>query len=124
MIVWHVTKTKAALNAITNKLEIGLGRNVGDENFYAHVSTQKFKSSDWALDVIGADTGEAWILELEVSDKTDLFPDPADDAGEVYGGGWVVSREPITIKRIVSIDYIENVFNWEMGKLKARTWTR
>lgn len=123
MIVWHVTKNESSLKAIRATMEIGLGQNVGDKNFYAHVSNRKFQSGNWALDVIGDDTGEAWILELEIADETELMTDPADDAGEVYGGGWVVSRVPITIVKILSITYVENVFEWEMGELAARAWT-
>lgn len=77
---------------------------------------------NWALDVIGRDTNEAWILEIEILDSTELFDDPADDAGKFYGGGWIVCKVAVPIVNIRKIEHVDDVHSWEDGKIQASVW--
>jgi len=112
VIVYHAAKTKQAVDSITHQMVIRTGRNVASRSKLAHVSLEPFMPGRFALDVIGPDTNQAWILELEIPDDTPLEDDPADD-WDIYGKGWKVSRQPIPVLKIVSITHIPNVVEWE-----------
>jgi len=101
---------------------IRVGRNVSHEKKFAHLSCVKFMPGNWALDVIGRDTNEAWILEIEILDSTELFDDPADDAGKFYGGGWIVCKVAVPIVNIRKIEHVDDVHSWEDGKIQASVW--
>lgn len=122
MIVWHATKTHEHFLSIKESMRIAVGRNVSHDKSLAHLSRIKFLPGNWALDVIGRDTNQAWILEIEISDSTELFDDPADDAGKFYGGGWVVCEVAVPILRIRKIEHIDNVRLWEGGEMQSSVW--
>lgn len=111
--VWHVTKTEEALRLIISEKIIRLGKNIVNENeLLAHISLEPFEQGNWALDVIGSDTNEAWILNIEIPECTPLEDDPARDE-DIYGRGWKVSREPIQILSFQKLLYISNIQHWE-----------
>ena len=114
MILYHVTKSQTNFEAIMASKVLRPGRNVTDNsNKWVHLSVAPFYQGSWALDVIGADTNEAWILTLEVDDATALQPDPSGE-GELYNGSWVVYPAALPV-RIISVIYIKNVQQWESG---------
>jgi len=114
MRIYHVTKQEESYRAILKSRTLLVGRNVSTSDQFVHVSLEPFEQGSYALDVIGADTNEAWIFECEIADNTALEEDPSGD-GEHYNGGWKVCRNPIPITRIYSVTYIENVQRWEGG---------
>lgn len=116
MRVFHATKVYACYEAIMKELLLRQGRNITLDKPLTHVSRNPFTQGSWALDVIGEDTNRAWIIECEIADDTPLAPDPADDAGEDYNGGWCVSEHPIPILKVHSVLYIQNVQRWEGGE--------
>jgi len=122
MRIYHAMKQEDAYLAITRDRILLLGRNVTTKSIkYVHISLNPFTQGSWALDVIGADTNEAWIIECEIADDTPLISDPADDAGEDYNGGWMVCESEIPILKVHSITYIDNVQEWESGdRTRAR----
>lgn len=114
MIVYHVAKTEIGYTGIRDQQVILPGKNVhtGIAEF-AHISLNEFSPGSWALDVIGADTNEAWIFTLDIPDDTELQPDPSGD-GDYYNGGWVVHKGPLAVK-IVHVEHIQDVCDWESG---------
>jgi len=113
MRVFHATKTLSALEAIKSEQKLKAGKNVADRTaLLIHLSLDPFSRGSWALDVIGKDTNEAWIVELEIADDTPLEPDPSWD-GEHYNGRWVVVRQNELPVHIVGIIHIPNVQKWE-----------
>jgi|SRR3989344_3643521 len=115
MRVYHATKKEEAYERILKDRLLLPGRNLATEAPLVHVSLRPFTQGSYALDVIGADTNEAWILECEILGETPLADDPTDEAGECYNGGWRVCETPISITRIHSVTYISNVQKWERG---------
>jgi len=115
MRAYYAAKSNEQLERIKQSREISLGRNVASQEAFAHISLSPFKRGSYALDVIGEDTNEAWVLELEISDETRLEDDPSGE-GALYEGEWKVSRAPIRIEQVVSIRHIPNVSEWEWGK--------
>ena len=111
MIVYHAAKTIEAVYRIFDEMLIRQGRNINGD-VLTHVSLSPFQAGKFALDVIGADTNQAWIFELEIPDDTPLQTDPSGDA-ENYGEGWKVSVNPILILKIHSITHIPHVVEWE-----------
>ncbi len=114
--VYYAAKTKEQLEHLRSGMKIELGRNVSSPELLAHVSMTPFKQGEFALDVIGKDTNEAWILELEIPDDIKFEDDPSGE-GAIYGGDWKVSREPIRILRIISETHIPNVREWEFSAM-------
>lgn len=115
MKIWHVTKTEEAMNTIRKSKLLLPGTNVSRKesgDTFVHVNLVPFEPGQYALDVIGKDTNEAWILELTIPDNIALVPDPSGE-GEWYGGRWMVAREPIPIVKILKITEILNVSVWE-----------
>lgn len=115
MRVWFAAKTEERRDIILNDKIIPLGGNVSTDELLAHVSLTPFKRGGWALDVIGADTNEAWIFELELPDSIHLYEDPSGD-GVHYLGDWRVSKNPIPIEKIISEVHIPDVQAWESGE--------
>lgn len=118
MILYHATKNRSSFEAICAAGELRPGRNVKTRTILGvHLSRDPFCPGSYALDVIGADTNEAWVFEVEVPDDTPLSPDPSGE-GSYYNGTWVVYQGnlAITIRRIV---YIPDVRAWENGKPSA-----
>ncbi len=123
MKVFHFTKSRKSLDGIVADQIIKLGRNVTDHKSvrrYAHVSRRRFEAGDWAIQVAGAKV--AWILDIEIPDNHPLEVDPADDSGEVYGGGWLVSRVTIPILKFHRITHIPDVVGWELRQVKELEW--
>lgn len=112
MIAYHVTKTEEAYKAI---LETGIllpGRNVGTKKIEGvHLSLTPFTPGCFALHVICGHKVPAWILTVEIADMVELEPDPSGEDG-IYGGKWVIHREPLTVK-VLSATYITEVYAWE-----------
>lgn len=118
MILYHVTKSRNSFEAILASQTLLPGRNISDvTNTWVHLSTTPFYQGSWALDIIGADTNEAWIFTIEIDDDSELLPDPTGE-GEIYNGPWVVCTGPLTIN-IRSVHYIKNVQKWENGHINA-----
>ncbi len=118
MILYHATKHRSSFEAICATHKLRPGRNVTTRTILGvHLSCDPFYPGSYALDVIGADTNEAWVFEIEIPDDTPLVPDPSGD-GKYYNGDWVVhqGKLPITIRRIV---YIPNVQAWENSAPQA-----
>ncbi|HYD93475.1 MAG TPA: hypothetical protein VEB18_03450 [Candidatus Paceibacterota bacterium] len=118
MRVYHATKTECSLTNILEEKILLPGRNVVCEDTYVHLSLNPFHQGSYALDVIGEDTNRAWVIECEIPDDTPLAPDPADNAGAAYNGGWVIHGGPLSITEVISVLYIQNVQRWEMGDKK------
>lgn len=112
MIIYHATKTRLEFEEIKKTLVLKPGKNVKTDKPLVHISVKPFLPGNFALDVIGRDTNHAWVLKLEVDDFVPLDNDPSGES-DIYGGGWRVSEQPIKILRILSIDFISNVLDWE-----------
>jgi hypothetical protein len=113
MIVYHATKTKAAFKTIKATGVLLPGYNVTTGEQLVHLCRKPFVPGSWALDVIGADTNEAWVFTLEIPDDTPLREDPSKD-GETYNGGWVVHEGELHTS-ILSVEHIKDVRRYEMG---------
>ncbi len=112
MIVYHATKRQENLAMILATEQLLPGRNVGDgQTRYVHLSKTPFVAGSYALDVIGPDTNEAWIITCDIPDDTVLLPDPSGE-GEVYDGEWVVHEGPLMV-RVISLKHVPNVQQWE-----------
>ncbi len=116
MIAYHVTKRKEDLGAILASKTLIPGRNVKTKQYMVHLALKPFQPGRWALDLIGPDTNEAWIIELQIADETPLQPDPCGNMDqEMYAGGpdnWTVHDGPLAIK-VVEVTHIPNVHAWE-----------
>ncbi len=115
MKVFHITKTEEAFKSIMYERLLRPGRNVATGEALVHVMLEPPVPGNWALDVIGDDTNQAWVLELEIPDETPLLDDPSGE-GEDYGGKWYVAPGPIPILAVRSVRYVPNVQAWEMSK--------
>jgi hypothetical protein len=119
MIVYHVTKTRESLMKILISGMLLPGRNVSDRSTnYVHLSKTPFIQGSWALDVIGPDTNEAWILTCIIHDDVPLLPDPSGEGG-LYEGEWVVHNGPLSID-LVSMKHIPNVRRFENGETQSK----
>lgn len=119
MIAYHAAKTWEAAQSIIDEMVLRFGKNVNGGEF-THISLEPFKAGEFALDVIGADTNQAWIFVMEIPDDVCLQDDPSGD-GESYGGGWRVSTQPIPVLRILSVTFIPNVVRWEFTGFSGPT---
>ncbi len=118
MILYHATKEREAFESILQCKRLIPGRNVTTDTVVGvHLSRNPFYPGSWALDVIGADTNEAWVFEIEIPDDATLIPDPSGE-GAFYNGEWVVHEGTLNIT-ICSITYIADVPAWERGDTKA-----
>lgn len=114
MILYHATKTKEAKHSIIKTNVLLPGRNVRTRQCtQVHLSKDQFIKGSYALDVIGADTNEAWVFTVEIPDNTPLLPDPSDE-GRLYNGEWVVHEGPLPVT-ILAVEHIKNVRAYEMG---------
>ncbi len=114
-VIYHVTKTKSTFENIIRERLLRPGKNVVTGEALVHVMLAPPVPGGWALDVIGEDTNQAWVLELEVPDETPLLQDPSDE-GEDYGGQWYVAPGPVPILAVRSVLFVPNVQAWEMGR--------
>lgn len=115
---YHATKCKEYYEAILKTSILLPGKNVStDKRDMTHISLNPFYPGSWALDVIGENTNEAWIFEIQIPDNTSLLPDPSGD-GEHYNGGWMVHLGMLHVK-VVSVTYISDVIEWESSKKRA-----
>ncbi len=118
MIVYHATKRQESLAMILATGVLLPGRNTGDKSAkYVHVSKTPFVQGGYALDVIGPDTNEAWILTCVIPDDTVLLPDPSGE-GALYEGKWVVHKGPLRVQ-ISRMQHIPNVRQWEGKKVPS-----
>ncbi len=113
MILYHATKLRSSFKAIVATNTLLPGRNVSTDQEFVHLSHNPFAPGSYALDVIGADTNEAWVFTLEIPDDTPLSEDPSGE-GSLYNGGWVVHDGPLAVT-IISVEYIPNVQLYECG---------
>lgn len=112
---YHVTKTRGGLDAILASRTLHPGRNVTTKEMLVHLSLTRFRAGRYALDVIGADTNKAWIIEFQIPNDTVLEPDPSGD-GKFYCGVWMVHQGVLAIT-IVSITHIPDVLAWEEHRI-------
>jgi hypothetical protein len=113
MIVYHATKQQSSLALILASGVLIPGRNVSNSAEYVHLSKTPFKQGSWALDVIGPDTNQAWILTCLVPDGIPLLPDPSGEGAD-YDGEWVVHTGVLAIE-VIGLKHIPNVQAWELG---------
>ncbi len=120
MRVYHATKTKSGLEGIIATCTLLPGWNITAlHERFVHLSLDPFYQGSYALDIIGEDTNEAWIVTLEIPEDTILLPDPSDE-GQYYNGRWVVHEGPLAVQ-IIEVVHIPNVQRWESGSPNVPT---
>lgn len=110
MVVYHVTKTEEAYQAILASGVLLPGRNVKTKTVVGvHLSLTPFIPGCYALDVICGQQG--WLLTLEIADDTELLPDPSGE-DQLYGGKWVIHPAPLAVV-VLSASHVPNILAWE-----------